>query len=187
MSRRDRRSEAPVAVLTVCTGNICRSPLAEQLLRSRFANDPRFELGSAGLHAVVGAPMDKAAARQLVALGESAAGLTGEQLGEQHVGAADLILTMTRAQRDEVVRRFPRTMHRTFTLAEFAALLEPASEPGASDPRAVIERAARLRSSARLGDDDDIIDPIDAADDVHARVARQIVGYVDAIAARLKG
>lgn len=175
-------------MLTVCTGNICRSPLAEQLLRVRFADDPRFEVGSAGLHAVVGAPMDPAAARQLIAQGGDPAGLTGEQFSDDHAGAADLILTMTRAQRDETVKRFPRAARRVFTLAEFAALLElGASDTSTVGPRALIEKASRHRSLVKLGDDDDITDPIDAPDKVHEQVAKQIVGYVDAIAAGLKG
>ncbi|RGE19799.1 low molecular weight phosphatase family protein [Leucobacter sp. wl10] len=186
MSRRARRRQAPVAVLTVCTGNICRSPLAEQLLRSRFADDPRFEFGSAGLEAVAGAPMDPAAARQLVALGGDPAGLIGEQIGERHADAADLILTMTRSQRDEVVRRFPRSVRRVFTLAEFSALLDlDESQAATADPRALIEEASRRRSEVRLGEADDVVDPIDAADEVHARVASQVAGYVDAIAAGL--
>jgi len=42
--RTERRAARPFSILTVCTGNICRSPLAEQLLRARFA-----EAGFAGV------------------------------------------------------------------------------------------------------------------------------------------
>ncbi|MBK0419464.1 hypothetical protein JD276_10505 [Leucobacter sp. CSA1] len=186
MSRRSRRSVPPVAVLTVCTGNICRSPLAEQMLRMRLRDDPRFEIGSAGLHAVVGAPMDPDAATQLRAHGGDPAGLIGEQLADEHADAADLILTMTRGQRDEVVRRHPRAARRTFTLAEFAALAGSGDIDRAADPRAVIDQAGRSRSTVRLTEDQDVPDPIDATAEVHAVVASQIVGLVDTIVRTLR-
>lgn len=178
--------ESRFAILTVCTGNICRSPLAEQLLRTRLdgsTNDPDFVIGSAGLQAVVGAPMDVDAARQLVALGGDPAGLVGAQLGEKHTDAADLILTMTRRQRDSVVRRFPRAMRRTFTLAEFAALSQAAA---ASEPRAIVEEAVRRRFSVKLRDIDDVPDPINASEEVHRAVATQIDRLVDTIVGALK-
>lgn len=185
MSRRARRTATPFAVLTVCTGNICRSPLAEALLRMRFTGDERFEVGSAGLHAVVGAPMDPAAAKQLVALGGDPAGLIGEQLGDAHADAADLILTMTVSQRDELVRRHPRAMRKVFTCAEFTALLEGAGDAAGADPRAKVELAARSRATVALTAADDIDDPIDAPDEMHARIAAQITGYVDSISSHL--
>lgn len=198
MTRRRLHRAAPVAILTVCTGNICRSPLAEQMLRTRLADtvepgrpvgSPGFEIGSAGLHAVVGSPMDPDAAAQLRAHGGDPAGLIGEQLSADHADAADLILTMTRGQRDEVVRRHPRAARRTFSLAEFAALASaapPASGPVERDPRAVIDRAGRSRSTARLAEADDVPDPIDASLEVHRAVADQIVRLVDVVASALR-
>lgn len=188
MSRRSRRSAPPLRVLTVCTGNICRSPLAEELLRQWLADHHRFEIASAGLRAVVGAPMDAEAARQLHALGGSPAGLFGEQIDGARVDAADLILTMTVSQRDHLVRSHPRASQRTYTLAEFAHLLEAvAPDPSRTeDPRDLIASAARARSSVRLTPADDVPDPIDATSEVHAAVAAQIAGLVKDIAFALR-
>lgn len=179
MSRRARR-EIPVAILAVCTGNICRSPLAEQMLRLRLEGDPRFEIGSAGLHAVVGSPMDEEAAAQLRLHGGDPSTPRGEQLGDGHAAAADLILTMTRGQRDEVVRRHPETIKRVFTLAELRQLIEQVEPVG--DPRSRLVRAAEIRGAVRLRSEDDVPDPIDAPTAVHAAVAAQIVELTDAIA-----
>lgn len=187
MNRRSRR-EPLVTILTVCTGNICRSPLAEQMLRLRFAGDPRFEIGSAGLHAVVGARMDNDAALQLRSHGGDPTGLQGEQISNGHVDVADLILTMTRSQRDDVIRRYPRAMQRTFTMAEFVALLDGIDNVH-GDVRTALEliaHAARTRARVRLSKTDDIFDPIDSAVEVHKAVGNQIVALVDKIVPLLR-
>lgn len=156
------------------------------MLRLRLA-DSGFTFSSAGLRAVDGAPMDAAAARQLVSHGGDPAGLIGEQLTGQHVQAADLILTMTRRQRDDVVRQFPRAMRRSFSLAEFAMLATLGDFAPATDPRIIVEEAGRRRYAVTLKDADDVIDPINASEDVHRAVAAHIVQLVDVIAAVFTG
>lgn len=176
--------ESPVKVLTVCTGNICRSPLAELILSSRFEGDSRFDVSSAGLMAVVGSPMDKHAAQQLRAHGGDSTGHRGTQLSEELVATANLILTMTRSQRDEVIRRYPRAMKRTFTLTEFAMLLEIDTNLS-NGPLGLIDFAARNRARVRLTKATDIPDPIDASISVHEAVGNQIVSTIDRIVPRL--
>jgi len=175
--------DAPVNVLTVCIGNICRSPLAEQLLRAKL--DSRYILGSAGLYAAHGHPMDPLSALRSRHYGGDPEGAVGEQLTDDHAQWANLILTMTQSQRDELVQRHPRAALRTFTLAEFTSLLERTTE-GDPTPRARIRRAAGARGSTRLTKEDDIPDPINASAEVHDRVAAQIAGYVDRIVAMLR-
>ena len=174
--------DAPVHVLTVCLGNICRSPLAEQLLRERLG--PKYVLESAGLFAAHGHPMDPMSAERSLRYGGDPEGAVGEQLTDEHIRWAHLVVTMTQSQRDELVQRHPRASLRTFTLAEFAALAEHTAE-GDPAPRARIERATRARGQVRLTENDDIPDPIDATVEVHDQVAAQINGYVARIAAVL--
>lgn len=150
----------------------------------RLADDSRFEVSSAGLHAVVGSPMDRDAALQLQAHGGNPSGLRGEQLTESHAAAADLILTMTKGQRDELIRRFPIAMQRTFTMAEFATLSELQQDISVSTTETIV-RAARGRAQARLSKSDDVPDPIDASAGVHELVGNQIVALVDRIAPAL--
>jgi protein-tyrosine phosphatase len=187
--RAERRAARPFSILTICTGNICRSPLAEQLLRARFseAGFAGVEVGSAGLQAVVGAPMDALPAQISSRLGGDPSRARGQQLTTQIVAAADLLLTMTRAQRDDLVSRYPNAVHRSFTLVEFARLLRAA---GASAPPAtsgvpapvttaerlqsVVASAARQRPTVRLTDDDDVTDPIGRSAAVHEAVGEQI-------------
>ena len=175
--------DEPVNVLTVCIGNICRSPLAEQLLRAKLGAP--YVLGSAGLYAAHGHPMDPLSAERSRRLGGSPEGAVGEQLTEDHAQWAHLILTMTKSQRDELVQRHPRAALRTFTLAEFASLAEKTAEY-APAPRSHISRATSARGSIRLTEDDDVPDPINASAEVHDRVAAQIASYVDRIVAALR-
>ena len=90
----------PFTVLVVCTGNVCRSPLAERVGQahlSRVLPDPKvLRLDSAGTRAVVGSGMDPASARALQALGGDPADFRAQQLTDAIVGSADLTLTMTR-------------------------------------------------------------------------------------------
>ena len=114
-------------VLVVCTGNICRSPLAELLGRARLStllgNSGVLRLESAGTRAVVGSAMDPASARVLQELGGNPEGFRARHLTDQLAAAADLTLTMTRDHRRDVLGRAPRAMSRTFTLREAAGLL----------------------------------------------------------------
>lgn len=186
------------AVLTVCLGNICRSPLAEQLIRARAAEAglDEIEVASAGLRAVVGAPMEAKPAELSRSFGGDPSSHRGTQLDDAHADAADLVLTMTRNQRDEVVRRHPRAAQRTFTVVEFVRLLSVVSSPAqttvpvaaaaeasaqlttrsstAERLRELVSQAARRRASVRLSDEDDVVDPMGRSDAVHEAVAEQL-------------
>ena len=191
--RRNRRRVAPVTVLTVCIGNICRSPLAEQLLRAKLPAD-RFEFGGAGLRTRDGIPMDQHSAEQSLLFGGDPRGARSTSLTDNHALAADLILVMTVELRDDLIRRHPRALRRTFTLAEFTQLLElcqsydgfPLDLSSPDTVRQAIEFASRMRSQLRLSDDDDVTDPVNASLEVHQAVAAQISGYVDRIVAVLR-
>jgi protein-tyrosine phosphatase len=193
MPRSGRRTGQVFAILTVCTGNICRSPLAEQLLRARFteAGIRDIEVASAGLHAVVGAPMEPIPAELSRTYGGDPDNAVGQQLADHHVAAADLVLTMTVAQRDELVRRHPKGAHRTFTIVEFARLMAvlhdepvgagPASTAGVATAVGIPVRrsqlvagAARRRGAVRLGPEDDVVDPMRRERGVHESVAEQL-------------
>src|SRR6476469_7218382 len=110
------------AILCVCTGNICRSPVAERLLAARLG--PSVEVSSAGTFGVVDAPIAKPMARRLRSVGVSADSFAARRLLGSTARSADLILAMTKAHRSEVVELAPAVVRRSFTLLEFARLLE---------------------------------------------------------------
>jgi protein-tyrosine phosphatase len=117
-------------VLFVCTGNVCRSPLAERYLRARLRPGAGVRAASAGLRPLTGRPMDPASAQALRELGGDDAGHVARALEEQMVLAADLVLGAATPHRDAVLRLVPAALRRTFTLKEFARLA--AGLPGAA-------------------------------------------------------
>ena len=170
-------------LLFVCTGNLCRSPLAERLFRSWVERelDPLdgVRIESAGTAAADG-PMDRYAAQALRELGGEPDGAVARQLQTGKTADVDLVLTMTREQRREVLRRDPRAMRRVFTLAEAATLLPLIDRTGLDllpPTERTQELAARMdaaRARRAGGPDDDIRDPIGQSLEVHREVAAHI-------------
>jgi protein-tyrosine phosphatase len=118
-------STRPFTILVVCTGNICRSPLAEQLLSARLLGSATpFVVTSAGTMAQDGAPMDDLAAEQSRLHGGVPDGHEATYLTEKLAESADLVLTASREHRSAVVRLSPRATRRTFTLRQFARLAD---------------------------------------------------------------
>jgi protein-tyrosine phosphatase len=177
--------EAEVAVLFVCTGNICRSPAAERLLARALGPDVRVE--SAGTRSLVGHPIAPSMARLVEAAGAEAKFFAARTLREPMLQGADLVLTMTDDQVGEVVELWPRSVRRTFTLREFARLLEGVN------PEALVGNTAgeRLRSGIPLAlaqrrpraerTSDDVVDPYGQPEAVYQDAFRAINEAVDRI------
>ncbi|HKY56644.1 MAG TPA: hypothetical protein VJL80_01225 [Aeromicrobium sp.] len=167
-------------ILAVCTANICRSPMVEILMRQRL--DPEvFEVASAGVQGWPEAPVDSMVVLELERFGARADEFASRALQGQMVEDADLVLTATREHRSEVLSRHPSALRRTFTLREFADLVEDMI--GMSSPAEMVAEAYRRRSEA--GDDLDLPDPFRRPPDVHRQVADQIATAVRIIAERL--
>jgi protein-tyrosine phosphatase len=89
------------AVLVVCVGNICRSPLGERLLRQQL---PDLEVTSAGINALVGKPADKTTSMVAAAHGLSMHGHAARQFTAEIGAAHDLILVMEQGHKREIGR-----------------------------------------------------------------------------------
>lgn len=184
-------------VLTVCTGNICRSPLAAELLRARLA-PLEVAVNSAGTRGLSEAPMTSEA--QLIAVqygvtADAAASHRSRYLLERHLSSPDLILTMTRDHRRHVAELAPSRLRWTFTAREFARLAADVSDDeiraateNAPDASARV-RAATLVVASRRGmgmppsnpDDDDVVDPYGRSWETYERSAAQLVPAIDAV------
>jgi protein-tyrosine phosphatase len=103
-------------VLVVCVGNICRSPIAEALLRCAL---PEMRVFSAGLEAVVGSHPDPDATRLMLELGIDISFHRGQQLTGWMLNAADLVLVMEAEHRRIVETMYPRCKGKVFRLCEF--------------------------------------------------------------------
>lgn len=111
-------SELVGSVLFVCTGNVCRSPYAQRLLQ-HFV--PGLPVASAGTHALVGAPMDPMMAAELARQGADPGDVRSRQVTASDL-AADLIVTMTLAQRSWLLEEHPALVHRVGLLGAVGAL-----------------------------------------------------------------
>lgn len=167
-----------VDILVVCTGNICRSALAEKL----FARNPDLRVDSAGTHAVVGAGMDRIPAELAERWGAIPAHEAKQLLASQ-VERASLILTMTREHRAAVLREHAAAQQRTFTLAEFDRQLRFRAPLMVAPIDDLVQQASigRVDTSA-----DDIEDPFRRGREVHERVGQQILELVDTTLARIR-
>lgn len=110
-----------VRVLLVCTGNTCRSPLAEALLRKRAAERGLpVEVSSAGTDAGAGNPATEEARTVAREAGATLDGHRARRLTAEMVDQADLVLTMTRQQRKLVSDLVPAAADKVLTIKEFA-------------------------------------------------------------------
>lgn len=104
-------------VLTVCSGNICRSPMAEGLLRARLG--PARRVASAGLQAVVGRPADPEAVALLRERGIDISSHVARQLTPELLAEFDLVLVMEDAQRVELERLARSARGRVHRIGKF--------------------------------------------------------------------
>ncbi|WP_422935374.1 low molecular weight phosphatase family protein [Sinomonas sp. P47F7] len=178
------------SILFVCSGNICRSPIAEQLLRTRMANYP-ITVSSAGVIAEEGTPMTEEAATVSRRYGGEPDGHRARMLTEFRLREADLVLTATRAHRGAVVQLLPRMSRKTFTVCEFARLLSAVPEHervSLEDPSALVDAVRAVRGHVAPPEDpehDDIEDPyrqpIEIYEAVGARLDVEVAVIVDGL------
>ncbi len=102
-------------ILVVCVGNICRSPMAEALLRDALRGQEDMTMESAGLGALVGYPADDFAIEVMSDRGVDITSHRARQLHPDMVNAADLILVMELGHKkaiDEMDRAARGKVHR---------------------------------------------------------------------------
>ena len=112
----------PFRVLMVCTGNTCRSPLAEGILKASLpaGSRDRVDVSSAGTAALDGAQATSMAREVAARHGIDLSGHRSAALSRAEVGSADLILAMAREHADAVRSLAPEASGRTFLLSAFA-------------------------------------------------------------------
>jgi protein-tyrosine phosphatase len=173
-----------VRILAVCTGNVCRSPMTERLLQA--AVGPSVAVTSAGTRALAGQDMTAETAALVRNHGGDADHFAARQLDSGMLRELDLVLALTREHRSAVLDLQPRLLRRSFTLLEFARLIDVAGSD-ASGFDELVSACAAHRTMGRPDDPslDDVIDPFGHDGTVYARTAEQITRAVSSITARL--
>lgn len=107
-------------VLFICTGNTCRSPMAEAFLKG-LAHEKGLVIAvrSAGISTINGMPVSPNSLYALNRRGIQHKG-SSTALQEEALQWADLVLTMTSAHKRDLLQKYANMMDKTFTLKEFA-------------------------------------------------------------------
>jgi glycine hydroxymethyltransferase len=145
------------SVLFVCTGNICRSPIAEGLFRRLIGNRKDIEVASAGVHAVRGQPPSLYAVEVCEQEGVDISQQRSQPLTPALIDRATHIFAMTGAHLETIHMLFPNGIEKTFLVREF-------EEPGSTVWR-------------------DVPDPIGLGRDVYEDCARTIKNALPSVLA----
>ncbi|MDD2568401.1 MAG: low molecular weight protein arginine phosphatase [Clostridia bacterium] len=108
----------PKSMLFICTGNTCRSPMAECLAREIF---PDIAISSAGLAGFSGMLASEGAIAAMAARGFSLEAHRSRAVTSYLLEEAELIIPMTSSHKRAVLAHFPEFATKVFTLGELAA------------------------------------------------------------------
>jgi protein-tyrosine-phosphatase len=188
-------------ILFVCTGNTCRSPMAEGILR-RLLRDhglDHIEVRSAGVAASGGSPVSPNAALVLREQGE-AGEMTSSALSRELMDWAEVVLTMTTGHKQHAVGRFPEHVDKIFTLKEYVdddleaaariaelnQLMAELQVKQAGAQQITEEERSRVRRLERQLPDYEIADPFGGPISLYRQCAEEIEAALMKLIRKLK-
>ena len=185
-------------ILTVCTGNICRSPLAESILRLDL--DPEiFTISSAGIMAVQGGRVPAPQVRIGKSVGVSDLEQhRAQQITVGKIGISDLVLGLSRGHRKRIARLEPTSVKKLFTMREFAHIAQHVTpddieEQLAGSPSplhaavAAVNAKRGMISPPLMGEEQDVVDPFRKSRSVYKQSRDELVPATEVTAAFLAG
>ncbi|SDS96404.1 protein-tyrosine phosphatase [Paenibacillaceae bacterium GAS479] len=182
-------------ILFVCTGNTCRSPMAEAILRDAAkAQGLPLEVRSAGVATSNGIPVSRNARLVLENSGIRHDGVSSSVSAEL-IRWADLILTMTGSHKMALLRYYPEAADKVHTLRDFALSTELAELDrlrGEREMQRSLGRQLSGREERRLRElegaalSGDIADPFGGSYEIYAASAQEISEAVHAVLKRLQ-
>ena len=120
------------AIMFVCTGNLCRSPMAEGLLRKKLADrglDARHKVTSTGTWAVEGRHASEHAITIMAERGVDITDHIARTITAEEVAEADLILVMSREHKQIIHNTWPQYDWKVHRLSEMAGKRKDISDP----------------------------------------------------------
>jgi protein-tyrosine phosphatase len=178
--------DAVAAVLFVCTGNLCRSPVAAGLLSRRLTHDGPADVrvDSAGTLHTVGPPPAPLLA-EAAAFGLDLEHHVPKQMTPDDISGADLVLGMTRDHVRQIVLTDLAVFGRTFTLRDFVRRAMDVGPRSAAAP--IDEWLARVHHGRRHLDvvgessQDDVADPMGGPAQGYRTMLKQVSSLTDAL------
>lgn len=145
-------------ILIVCTGNTCRSPMAEGILKKKLsdAGEDGVWVSSAGTSGLIGAAASKEAVTAAKSFGVDISSHKSSSLSKQLLQKANIILVMTEVHRQLILEALPEAKSKTFLLSNFSS-----------------------------SDIEEIPDPIGASQDEYMRCTEMITKCLDGLGNRL--
>lgn len=178
---------APFAVLHVCTGNICRSPMSERILDGLTGEDV-FNHG-AGISAFhEGENMQPNSMDELEARGYEFEGHGARHLTRGHVESSDLVLVATTGHLEFVAERFPEAVGKTFLVRSLGLIAADLLAELPEGDTATRGKALAAAADERRGDYDaiNLSDPWGRSRAVYAQIADQLEAALRPVAAALE-
>ncbi len=167
-------------VLIVCTGNTCRSPMAQAMLTQMVQDkELRVEVESAGVSAFGGDAPTPQAEQAMKGYGLDISTHRSRAVHVDMLAECDLILTMTSSHKQQILRVLPDMADKIFVLGEYAKYLE-------QENQTVIQNSTLIDQKSNMNPDVDtskwdVSDPYGQLVDSYIKTAREIKGLLAAI------
>lgn len=164
-------------IMFVCTGNVCRSPMGE-LMMKRYLAGSSIVVSSAGVKGLKSHPIHQSSAKLMTSVGIDSSAFRSRPLTADMAQDSDLILCFEKEQRRDIVSMAPMAVNYTFLVTEFANMCLYSAQQQLVKGRTLEERLQSVIDAASfirpmIPAPRDVDDPMGKSFDVFCRAAEQ--------------